>query len=396
MQNVYILGACRTPIGAFGGSLKNFCASQLGSIVMGEVLIRAEIAPEAVEYVLMGNVLQAGQGQNPARQAQLGAKIPASTPAMTLNKVCGSGLAAVNLAATMIIAGQADCIMAGGMESMSRAPHILDFRWGKKMGNVQALDTMVHDGLTDAMGGYHMGITAENVAEYYHISREEQDTFAAASQQKAAKARENGRFAEEIVTVSIPQRKGEPTCFCEDEFIRGDTTVEKLAKLSPAFLKDGTVTAGNSSGINDGAAAMLVVSEVFLKKYGKKALAKYNVGTSVGVDPEMMGIGPVPTVRKALKQAGLTMEEIDLVEANEAFAAQAVAVGRELSIEESKLNVNGGAIALGHPIGASGARIAVTLLYEMQKREAKYGLATLCIGGGMGEAVIFERDQCCR
>lgn len=396
MQNVYILGACRTPIGAFGGSLKDFSAAQLGSLVMGEALTRAGIAPEMVDCVLAGNVLQAGQGQNPARQAALGAEIPVSVPAMTLNKVCGSGLAAVNLAAAMILAGQADCVMAGGMESMSRAPHIMDLRWGKKMGDVQALDTMVHDGLSDAMNGYHMGITAENVAARYHISREEQDAFAAFSQQKAAQARKNGRFADEIVTVAVPQRKGDPVLFCEDEFIRADTTIEKLAKLSPAFQKDGTVTAGNASGINDGAAAMLVVSEAFLKEHGFKAMAKYVTGASVGVAPEVMGIGPVPTVEKALKQAGLAVGEIDLFEANEAFAAQAVAVGRALGIEEAKLNVNGGAIALGHPIGASGARIAVTLLHEMEKRDAKRGLATLCIGGGMGEAVIFERNQFCK
>ncbi len=396
MRKVYILSACRTAIGAFGGSLKEFGAAQLGAITMREAISRAGIAAENVDYVLAGNVLQAGQGQNPARQAQIAAGIPDAVPAMTLNKVCGSGLAAVNLAAAMIVAGQAECVLAGGMESMSRAPHVLDLRWGKKMGDAQMVDTMIRDGLTDAFYGYHMGITAENVANQYHISREEQDMFAVASQKKAASARAEGRFCDEIVTVEIPQKKGEQIVFCADEYIREGTTAEKLAKLAPAFSKDGTVTAGNASGINDGAAFMVVVSQAFLEQNGLSAMAAYVTGASVGVDPQIMGIGPVPTVKKALERAGLRMRDIDLVEANEAFAAQAIAVKRALEIEDEKLNVNGGAIALGHPIGASGARIAVTLLYEMQKRNATRGLATLCVGGGMGEAAIFERDSYCK
>lgn len=395
MQKVYILGACRTAIGAFGGSLKEFSAVRLGATVMRAALARAGIAAEAVDYVLAGNVLQAGQGQNPARQAQIAAGIPDIVPAMTLNKVCGSGLAAVNLAAAMIAAGQAECVLAGGMESMSRAPHVLDLRWGKKMGDAQMTDTMIRDGLTDAFYGYHMGITAENVASQYQISREEQDAFAAESQQKAACARAAGRFCDEIVAVEIPQKKAEPICFCADEYIREGTTAKTLAKLAPAFSKDGTVTAGNASGLNDGAAAMLVVSEAFLEQNELHAMARYVTGASVGVDPQIMGIGPVPTVEKALGHAGLTMRDIDLIEANEAFAAQAIAVGRALEIEAEKLNVNGGAIALGHPIGASGARIAVTLLHEMRRRQAKRGIATLCVGGGMGEAAIFERDERC-
>lgn len=395
MQDVYILGCVRTAVGTFGGTLKDVGAVTLGSVVLGEACKRAGVDARLVDYVLMGNVLQAGLGQNPARQAALIAGIPKETPAMTINKVCGSGLNAVNLAAALIQSGQAECVAAGGMENMSRAPHTLQLRWGQKMGNVQAADSMIHEGLWDAFYDYHMGITAENVAAQYGVTREMQDAFALQSQKKALRARKEGRFQDEIAIVEVPQKKGGVLRFAEDEHIR-DTSMQALMGLRPAFLDGGTVTAGNSSGINDGAAAMLVVSGRFLKKHGCRAQAKWLGAASCGVDPAVMGTGPIPSVKKALGDAGLTIEEMDLVEANEAFASQAIAVMQGIGAREERVNVNGGAIALGHPIGASGARIAVTLLHELQKRDGRYGLATLCIGGGMGEATIFERDGFCR
>jgi acetyl-CoA C-acetyltransferase len=397
MQEAYILGACRTAIGSFGGSIKDIPAVKLGEAVIKEALKRANISPELVDEVIMGNVLQAGLGQNPARQAAVGAGIPIEVPSMTLNKVCGSGLKAVNLAAQAAKLGEAGCIVAGGMENMSSSPFILkNHRWGARMGNEEIVDEMVYDGLWDVFNNYHMGITAENLAEKYRISREEQDEFAYNSQMKAKKATEEGRFYDEIVKLEIPQKKGEPIIFYKDEYIRHDTTLEKLSKLKPAFKKDGTVTAGNASGINDGAAALVVAGKSFIKKHGLKPVARIVSYGSKGVAPEIMGIGPVPSIKMALEKAGLSLKDIGLIEANEAFAAQSIAVARELGFDMDKVNVNGGAIALGHPIGASGARILVTLLYEMIRRDEKYGLATLCIGGGMGEATIVERDEMCR
>lgn len=397
MREVYILGACRTAIGSFGGSLKDVPAVKLGETVIKEALSRANITPDMVDEVIMGNVLQAGLGQNPARQAAIGAGIPIEKPAMTINKVCGSGLKAVNLAAQLIMLGDDECVVAGGMENMSLAPYLLrNYRWGERMGNSEIVDEMVFDGLTDIFNEYHMGITAENVAEQYGITKQEQDEFAYNSQIKAAKAREAGRFKDEIVSVVIPQRKGEPIVVDIDEYIRPETTVEKLAKLKPAFKKDGTVTAGNASGINDSAVAVIVASRSFVEKHGLKPMAKIIAYGSKGVDPKVMGLGPIPSVLMALDRAGLKVEDLGLIEANEAFAAQAIAVARELDFNMEKVNVNGGAIALGHPIGASGARILITLIHEMAKRNEKYGLATLCIGGGMGEATIVERDELCR
>lgn len=396
MKQVYILAPCRTAVGGFGGSLKDIPASGLGGIVVAEALRRAGVRPEQVEQVLLGNVLQAGQGQNPARQAAMAAGIPAEVPAMTLNKVCGSGLTAISLAAALIRAGEADCVAAGGMESMSLAPYYLPaLRNGARMGDAQAVDGMVRDGLWDIFNDYHMGITAENIAEIYGIGREEQDAFALASQRKAARARAEGRFGDEIVPVELPQRRGEPVLFAQDEHIREDASLEKMAALRPAFKKDGTVTAANASGINDGAAAMLVASEDFVRENRLTPAARYLSGASCGVDPAVMGLGPVPSVGRALEKAGLSLSDIDLVEANEAFAAQAIAVARDLGLDGDRLNVNGGAIAIGHPIGASGARITVTLLHELRKRGGEVGLATLCIGGGMGEAVLFARDGLC-
>lgn len=395
MEKIYILGSCRTAIGTLGGALKDVRAVVLGAVVAREACVRSGIHPEQVDQVLMGNVLQAGQGQNPARQAAMLAGIPQEVPAMTINKVCGSGLNAINLAAALIMSGQASCVLAGGMENMSRAPFLLDTRWGKKMGDMQAVDSMVHEGLWDIFNDYHMGITAENVAAQFGITREEQDRLALASQEKAKKAWAAGRFADEIVPVEVPRRKGETLLFCKDEHPR-ETSLEALKSLRPAFQKDGTVTAGNASGINDGASAMIVASEHFVKEHGLKPQARWIAGASCGVDPSVMGIGPIPTVRLALRKADLVMEQIDLMEANEAFAAQAAAVIRETGADPEKVNVNGGAIALGHPIGASGARITTTLLHEMKKRDLKYGLATLCIGGGMGEAAVFERNALCK
>lgn len=392
MREAVIVSAVRTAIGKFGGSLAGVSAPKLGSIVIKEALNRAKLKPEDVDEVFMGCVLQAGLGQNVARQASLGAGIPVEVPAMTINKVCGSGLKAVNLAAITVGVGDADIVVAGGTENMSAAPYLLPKgRWGYKMGDGKLVDSMVHDGLWDIFNDYHMGITAENLAEQYNLSREEQDEFAAASQQKAEKAIKEGRFKDEIVPVEIPQRKGDPVIFDTDEHPRFGTTVEKLAKLRPAFKKDGTVTAGNASGINDGAAAVVVMAKEKAEELGIEPMAEIIGYGYAGVDPKIMGIGPVGATRNALKKAGLSMDDIELVEANEAFAAQSLAVAKELKFNMDIVNVNGGAIALGHPIGASGTRILVTLLYEMIKRDDNIGLATLCIGGGQGEATIVKR-----
>ena len=396
MEAVYILGACRTAIGSFGGSLSGIPAVTLGETVIKEALKRAGVPPEIVDEVILGNVLQAGLGQNTARQAAIGAGLPVEIPAMTINKVCGSGLKALNLAAQAIKSGEANCVIAGGMENMSQSPYLLkDHRWGSKMGNGEFIDEMICDGLWDNFNGYHMGITAENLAEKYGITRMEQDEFSYASQMKAAKATSEGRFEDEIVSVVVPQKKGDAVAFQKDEYIRPDISLEKLAKLKPSFKKDGTVTAGNSSGINDGAAAMILASGRLVARYGLKPMAKLLSYGSKGVSPEIMGIGPVPSVKEALNRAGLELYDITLIEANEAFAAQSLAVSKELGFVNERVNVNGGAIAMGHPIGASGARIMVTLLHEMAKRGERYGLATLCIGGGMGEATIVERDRLC-
>lgn len=393
MKEVYLVSMARTAVGSFGGALKSTPAVELGSIVIKEALKRGNVDAADVNEVFFGNVLQAGLGQNPARQASLKAGLPIETPCTTLNKVCGSGLHSVSLAYRTILAGEAECVVAGGMESMSMAPYAINSaRWGARMNNTTMTDVMVNDGLWDAFNNYHMGITAENVAEKYGITREMQDELAARSQQRAVAARDSGRFDDEIVDVVIPQRKGDPIVFNKDEHPRAGTTVETLAKLKPAFKRDGgTVTAGNASGINDGAAAIVVASGEFVKAHGLKPMAKIIATGSVGVDPAYMGTGPIPSVRQALKKAGLELKDIDLFELNEAFAAQAAAVNKELGLTPENVNVNGGAIALGHPIGASGARILVTLCYEMQKRGSKYGVAALCIGGGMGEALVVER-----
>ena len=389
MREVVIASAARTALGSFGGSLKDVPAVELGAIVIKEAIKRAGIK---VEEVVMGNVIQAGLGQNPARQATLKAGLPNEVPAMTINKVCGSGLRCVALAAQMIKAGDADIVVAGGMENMSAAPYVLNkARWGQRMGDGKLVDAMINDALWDAFNNYHMGVTAENIAKEWNLSREEQDAFAAASQQKAEAAIKAGKFKDEIVPVVIPQRKGEPKVFDTDEFPRFGTTTETLAKLKPAFIKDGTVTAGNASGINDGAAAFVVMSAEKAEELGIKPMAKIVSYGSKGLDPAIMGYGPFHATKKALEVAGLTVDDLDLIEANEAFAAQSLAVAKDLKFDMSKVNVNGGAIALGHPVGASGARILTTLLYEMEKRDAKKGLATLCIGGGMGTALIVER-----
>jgi acetyl-CoA C-acetyltransferase len=390
-REAVIVSAVRTAIGSFNGTLKNVSAPELGAATIKEALHRAGVKPEDVDEVIMGNVLQAGLGQNPARQAAMKAGIPESVSSMTINKVCGSGLKAVHLAAQAIAAGEADIVVAGGMENMSQAPYLLkNAREGFKMGDKKLVDSMTSDGLTCVFNQYHMGMTAENLCEKYGITREEQDEFAAMSQERAAKAIEEGKFIEEIVPVMVPQRKGEPVIFDTDEYPRKGTTVETLAKLRPAFKKDGSVTAGNSSGINDGAASVVVMSREKAEQLGIRPLAVIKANASAGVDPGIMGIGPVPAVKKALEKAGFTLEDMELIEANEAFAAQSLAVDRELKFDRSILNVNGGAIALGHPIGASGARILVTLIHEMKRREAKRGLATLCIGGGQGVATIVE------
>lgn len=390
-REIVLVGACRTPIGTFGGALKDQPAVELGRIVMEEVLKRSGIAGEMLDEVIFGCVLQAAQGQNVCRQAAIHAGIPNEVPAFTLNKVCGSGLRAVSLAAQIIRAGDADIILAGGMENMSYAPYAVEkARYGYRMNNGTLVDCMIKDGLWEAFNDYHMGITAENVAAQWNISREDQDEFGFRSQERAAEAIASGRFKDEIVPVVIKGKKGD-TVFDTDEHPRR-TTLEKMAGLKPAFKKDGTVTAGNASGINDGAAAVLVVSKEKADELGLRPMARVVSYASGGVDPSIMGVGPIPATKKALAKAGLTVDDLDLIEANEAFASQSLAVGRELGWADhmEKVNVNGGAIALGHPIGASGARILVTLLHEMQKRKSRYGLATLCIGGGMGTALIVE------
>lgn len=392
MREVVIASAVRTPIGVFGGALKDVSAVDLGALVIKEALNRAGIKGELVEEVLMGNVIQAGLGQNIARQATIKAGLPVEVPAMTINKVCGSGLRTVSLAAQIIKAGDADIVVAGGTESMSQAPYVLKTaRWGQRMGDGKMVDTMINDALWDAFNNYHMGVTAENIAKEWNLTREEQDEFALNSQLKAEAAIKAGKFKEEIVPVVIPQRKGEPKVFDTDEFPRFGSTIEGLGKLKPAFIKDGTVTAGNASGINDGAAAFVVMSAEKAEELGITPLAKIVSYGQKGLDPSIMGYGPFHATKKALEVSGLKIEDLDLIEANEAFAAQSLAVAKDLNFDMSKVNVNGGAIALGHPVGASGARILVTLLHEMQKRDAKKGLATLCIGGGMGTALIVER-----
>ena len=393
MREVVIVSAVRTAIGSFGGSLKDVPSSELGAIVIKEAVNRAGIKPELVEEVVMGNVIQAAQGQNVARQAAVKAGLPVEVPAMTINKVCGSGLRCVALAAQMIKAGDCDVVVAGGMENMSAAPYAVPgARWGQRMGDGKIVDTMIKDALWDAFNNYHMGVTAENIAKEWGLTREMQDEFSLNSQLKAEKAIKEARFVDEIVPVIIPQRKGEPKVFAQDESPRFGSTSEKMAKLKPAFIKDGTVTAANASGINDGAAAFVVMSAEKAAQLGLKPMAKILSYGSKGLDPSIMGYGPFHATKKALEAAGLTVEDMDLIEANEAFAAQSLAVAKDLNFDMNKVNVNGGAIALGHPVGASGARILVTLLHEMQKRDAKKGLATLCIGGGMGTALVVERE----
>ncbi len=390
VQDAVIVSAVRTAIGIYGGGLAEVPAVKLGEICIRAALERADLKPSQVEEVIMGNVLQAGLGQNPARQAAVNAGLPVEVPAMTINKVCGSGLKAVALAAQAIKLGDAEIIVAGGMESMSRAPYLLEkARFGYRMGDGELVDSMIRDGLWDAFNQCHMGITAENICSDCHLTREELDEFALHSQQKATQAIASGVFRDEIVPVEVPGRKG-PTIFDTDQQPR-ETTAEGLAKLRPAFKKDGMVTAGNSSGLNDGGAAVVVMSAKKAQELGLKPMARIRSYAAAGVDPRVMGLGPIPSSQRALEKAGLRVSDLDLIEANEAFAAQSVAVGKELGFDRSKLNVNGGAIALGHPIGASGTRVLITLLYEMQRRNAHYGLATLCIGGGQGVAMIVER-----
>ena len=392
MREVVIVSAARTPIGSFGGSLKDIPTRKLGAIAIKGAVERAGIKPEMVDEVIMGAVLQGGLGQNVARQMTLDAGLPIEVPAMTINKVCGSGLRAVELAAQIIKAGDADIIVAGGAENMSATAYAMPAaRWGARMNNTQMVDMMVNDGLWDAFNGYHMGITAENVAEQWGISREQLDEFSVISQNRAEAAIKAGKFKDEIVPVEIPQRKGDPIIFDTDEFPKFGTTIEKVAKLKGAFKKDGIVTAANASGINDAGAAVVVMSKEKADELGIKPLCTIKSYASAGVDPSIMGVGPIPASKKALDKAGLKIEDIDLVEANEAFAAQSLAVRKDLNLDPEKTNVNGGAIAIGHPIGASGCRILITLIHEMIKQDSKYGLATLCIGGGMGTALIVER-----
>ncbi|WP_153100394.1 acetyl-CoA C-acetyltransferase [Paraburkholderia hayleyella] len=392
MTDVVIVSAARTAVGKFGGSLAKVAAPELGAVVIRAALARAGLKPEQVSEVIMGQVLTAASGQNPARQALIKAGLPDTVPAMTINKVCGSGLKAVMLAANAIIAGDADVVIAGGEENMSASPHVLPgSREGFRMGDTKLVDSMIVDGLWDVYNQYHMGVTAENVAREYGITREQQDAFAALSQNKAEAAQKANRFADEIVPVEIAQRKGDPLRFATDEFVRHGVTAESLAGLKPAFAKDGTVTAANASGLNDGAAAVVVMSARKAEALGLKPLARIKAYAAAGVDPKVMGMGPVPASRRCLERAGWSVDDLDLMEINEAFAAQALAVHQQMGWDTSKINVNGGAIALGHPIGASGCRILVTLLYEMQKREAKRALASLCIGGGMGVALAVER-----
>ncbi|QDQ28036.1 acetyl-CoA C-acetyltransferase [Chitinimonas arctica] len=392
MSEVVIVAARRTAIGSFGGSLAKIPAPELGAIVIKALLEQTGVKPEQVSEVILGNVLTAGLGQNPARQALIKAGLPVGVPGMTINQVCGSGLKATHLAVQAILAGDADIVIAGGQENMSAAPHLLpNSRDGFRMGNATLVDSMVYDGLTDVYNQYHMGVTAENIAAKYGISRQEQDELAVASQNKAEAAQKAGRFADEIVPVMIPQRKGDPVAFDSDEYIKPGANIEALQKLRPAFNKEGSVTAGNASGLNDGAAALLLMSAAKAAELGLKPLARIAGYASSGVEPSIMGMGPVPATRRALERAGWTLDQVDLIEANEAFAAQALGVARELQWDWNKVNVNGGAIALGHPIGASGARVLVTLLHEMARRDVKKGLATLCIGGGMGVALCVER-----
>jgi acetyl-CoA C-acetyltransferase len=390
-REVVIVSAVRTAIGTFNGSLKDISAPELGAIVINNALKKAGIGTDQVDEVIMGNVLQAGLGQNPARQASIKAGLPENVPSMTINKVCGSGLKTVHLATQAILAGDADIVVAGGMENMSQSPYLLKgARNGYKMGDQKVVDSMISDGLWCAFNDYHMGVTAENLCDRYSISREEQDQFSAWSQQKAVAAIEAGRFQDEIVSVEIPQRKGEPAVFNTDEFPRKGSTADKLAGLRPAFKKDGSVTAGNASGINDGAAAVVVMSKEKAEELGVTPLVTIKANANAGVDPSVMGIGPVSAVKKALEKSNMSLGDIHLVEANEAFAAQSLAVDRELQFNKDILNVNGGAIALGHPIGASGTRILVSLIHEMKRRDVQHGLATLCIGGGQGVATIVE------
>ncbi len=393
MREVVIVSAARTPIGNFGGTLKDVPARTLGAICIKEAVKRAGLTPDQVDEVIMGNVLQGGLGQNVARQMMIDAGLPETVPAMTINKVCGSGLRAVSLAAQIIKAGDADVIVAGGAENMSASGYFVPkARWGARMGDAKLVDQMINDGLWDAYNNYHMGVTAENIVEQWGLTREELDKFALDSQTKAEAAVKAGKFKEEIVPVEIPQRKGDPIIFDTDEYPKFGATMDKMAKLKPAFKKEGVVTAANASGINDSGAALVVMSKEKADELGVTPMCTIKSYASAGVDPKIMGIGPVPSSEKALKKAGLTIKDMDLIEANEAFAAQSVAVGKDLGIDPEKLNVNGGAIALGHPIGASGARILITLIHEMQKRDdAKLGLATLCIGGGMGTALVVEK-----
>ena len=392
MTDVVIVSAVRTAVGKFGGSLAKIAAPDLGAAVIREALARAKVAPDQVSEVILGQVLTAGSGQNPARQSVIKAGLPNMVPGLTINKVCGSGLKAVMLAANAIIAGDADIVVAGGQENMSAAPHVLPgSRDGFRMGDSKLVDSMIVDGLWDVYNQYHMGITAENVAKEYGITREAQDEFAVASQNKAEAAQKSGRFNDEIVPIMIPQRKGDPIAFAQDEFVRHGATLDSMAGLKPAFDKAGTVTAANASGLNDGAAAVVVMSAAKAKELGLTPLATIRAYASAGLDPKVMGMGPVPASQRCLSRAGWSVNDLDLMEINEAFAAQALAVHQQMGWDTSKVNVNGGAIAIGHPIGASGCRILVTLLHEMQKRDAKKGLASLCIGGGMGVALAVER-----
>ena len=391
MTEIVITAAKRTPVGAFLGSFASTPAHELGRVAIEAALAQAGVAPEEVSEVILGQVLTAAQGQNPARQASMAAGVPKEVPAWGINQVCGSGLRAVALAAQAIQTGDSAIVVAGGQESMSLSAHAQHIRGGAKMGNLELIDTMIKDGLTDVFNGYHMGITAENLAEQYQVTRSEQDEFACASQNKAEAARREGRFDDEIAPVTIRTRKGE-TVVDRDEYIREGAEVASLAGLRPAFRKEGSVTAGNASGLNDGAAALVVMSREEAERRGAPILARIASWASAGVDPSIMGIGPVPATKRALDKAGWTIADLDLIEAHEAFAAQALAVGKELGWDADKVNVNGGAIAIGHPIGASGARVLTTLLYEMGRRDAKKGLATLCIGGGMGVAICIERD----
>ncbi|HEK9725675.1 TPA: acetyl-CoA C-acetyltransferase [Streptococcus equi subsp. equi] len=394
VKEVVITTAVRTPIGSFGGAFKSVSAVQLGKVVVEALLEKSGVKPEQIDEVIFGNVLHAGLGQNVARQVGITAGIPNDKPAFTVDMVCGSGLKSIELAAQSIVCGDSDIIIAGGTENMSQASYVLkDYRWGGRLGDGKIIDTMVNDGLTDAFHDYHMGITAENIAKNYGISRKAQDIFALASQEKAAAAQAAGRFVDEIIPVPVPQRKGDPILVAEDEYIKAGTTLEKLTALCPAFVRDGsgTVTAGNASGINDGAAAVLLMSRDKAEELGLPILGAIKGYASAGVAPEVMGTGPIPSTQKALAKVGWTIEDLDLVEANEAFASQAISVVDELGLNAAIVNVNGGAIALGHPIGASGARILVTLLHEMEKRQAHKGLATLCIGGGQGTSVLIEK-----